>query len=56
MTSPHSTAGIGDAHVEVRAVAGDRSVQGQDFKFAAQIVRLARTGQSQSRATEAADA
>jgi len=52
----HSTAGIGDAHVEVRAVARDRSAQSQDFKIAAQVVRLPRTGQSQSRATQTADA
>ena len=55
MTAHHSTAGIGDAHVDVRAIARDRSVQSQDFKIAAQVVRLACTGQSQPRATEATD-
>jgi hypothetical protein len=35
MTAHRSTAGIGDAHVEVRSIARDGSVQSQDFKIAA---------------------
>ena len=56
MTAGHSTTGIGDAHVKVRSIARDRSVQGQDFEIAVQVVWLARTGQAQSRPAETADA
>ena len=30
----HSAAGIGDAHVEVKSITRNRSVQSQDFKIA----------------------
>jgi len=55
MTAHHSTLGIGDAHMEVRSIAGNCSCQSQDFKITAQVIRFVRSGKAQSRNTETAD-
>jgi hypothetical protein len=56
MTTEHLTAGVGNGHMQVRAIRRYRASQGQYFEVAAKLGRSLGAGESQLGDAEAPDA